>query len=326
MVEGNADFIAVTFTVALSVPADHAVGVGYATANGSATAPGDYLGAAGTLAFAPGQTSRAVTVLVRGDLIDEANEAFFLSLSAPAGGAVLADAQGACTIVDDDTAAIRVNDVAVIEGNSSTKIATFAVTLSTPADHAISVNAAAAQGTARSPSDFLSTIVTVTFSPGQTVKAFNVAVNGDLIDESNETFYANLFAPTGGAIFADAQGACTVIDDDTAAIRVNDVIVTEGNSGLVAVTFTVTLSVPADHAVGVGYATANGAAVAPGDYVGASGTLAFAPGQASRAVTVLVRGDLIDEANERLFLNLFAPTGGAALADAQGACTIIDDD
>jgi hypothetical protein len=259
-------------------------------------------------------------------VVDVANELLFLNLSAATGGAEIADAQGFCAVVDDDTAAISVNDVSVAEGNGGARNATFAVSLSTPADHPISVHLATADGTARSPGDYQPVSGTVTFAPGQVLKAFNVAVNGDVIDESNEGFVVNLSGATGGATIHDSQGLGIILDDDTVGIRVNDVTVTEGNNGMVAATFTVFLSTQADHAVSVKYATANGAAVSPVDYLGATGTLGFAPGQTSKTVTVLVRGDLLDELNERFFLNLSAAGGGATIADAQGAATIIDDD
>jgi large repetitive protein len=48
-----------------------------------------------------GQTSRTVTVPVKGDLVKEANETFFLNLSA-AVNATISDAQGLGTITNDD--------------------------------------------------------------------------------------------------------------------------------------------------------------------------------------------------------------------------------
>ena len=54
-----------------------------------------------TLSFAPGETSQTVTVLVSGDLLDEANETFIVNLSGPT-NATIADGQGIGTITDDD--------------------------------------------------------------------------------------------------------------------------------------------------------------------------------------------------------------------------------
>ncbi|MGA6162541.1 Calx-beta domain-containing protein [Amycolatopsis magusensis] len=91
-----------TFTVSLLGGASpNPVTVHYATANGTATAPADYQAASGDVTFAPGETSKPVTVLVNPDTVDELNETFTVTLSAPA-GAGLVDPVGVGTIVDDD--------------------------------------------------------------------------------------------------------------------------------------------------------------------------------------------------------------------------------
>ncbi|HWS99777.1 MAG TPA: Calx-beta domain-containing protein [Pyrinomonadaceae bacterium] len=90
------------FTVRLSAASGRPVSVKYATANGTATAGTDYTALAlATLTFSVGQTSRTVTVPVRGDTARESNETFFLNLSG-AVNATIADAQGQGTITNDD--------------------------------------------------------------------------------------------------------------------------------------------------------------------------------------------------------------------------------
>jgi hypothetical protein len=326
VVEGNTGTRNATFTVSLSVPADHPISVRVATADGTAVAPGDYTAVSGTLTFAAGQTGKAVAVAVRGDTLDESDETFFLNLSGATGGATIADGQGVGTIIDDDTSRILINDVSVVEGNSGTTAATFTVSLSTPADHAFTVDYATADNTALSPGDYQAASGTLTFAAGQTSKAVTVLVNGDTLDEFNETFFVNLSNATGGAVIGDSRGVGTIVDDDTARISINDVSVVEGNSGTTAATFTVSLSTPADHFISVNFAPANGTAVAPADYVGVSGMVPFAPGETSKSVTVLVNGDRLDESDETFFVILSAPTGGAVIARARGVGTIIDDD
>src|SRR5262249_31878899 len=71
------------------------------------------------------------------------------------------------------------------------------------------------------------------------------------------------------------------------AASTSDVTVTEGNTGTRAATFTVTLSAALSQTVTIGYATANGTAAASGDFVAASDTLTFTPGQTRKTVTVL---------------------------------------
>jgi chitinase len=101
--EGDSGTTLLTFTVSLSAAYDEAVTVNYSTADGSATTAGnDYLSALGTLTFAPGETSKTITVEVGGDATPEGNEYFFVNLSGASSNALLADGQGVGTILDDD--------------------------------------------------------------------------------------------------------------------------------------------------------------------------------------------------------------------------------
>lgn len=92
-----------TFTISLLGGASPTpVSVNYATAPGTATSPADFAATSGTVTFAPGQTSKTVTVPVVPDAVDEPTETFALNLSAPSTGVFLVDGQGIGTIVDDD--------------------------------------------------------------------------------------------------------------------------------------------------------------------------------------------------------------------------------
>ena len=67
-------------------------------------------------------------------------------------------------------------------------------------------------------------------------------VNGDQLDEANETYFVNLSNPTNATI-SDGQGLGTITDDDPPpSLSVDDVTVTEGNAGEVNATFTVSLN------------------------------------------------------------------------------------
>ena len=99
--EGDAD-VAATFTVSLSAASAQTLTVKYKTANGTATAPADYTAVPlTTLTFAPGETTKTVSVTVKGDTLDEAAETFQLQLSPPT-NATIADGTGICAITDDD--------------------------------------------------------------------------------------------------------------------------------------------------------------------------------------------------------------------------------
>src|SRR5207247_738734 len=100
--EGNSGTVNYVATVSLSQPSAQTVTVDYATTAGTATATSDYTTTSGTLSFAPGQTSKTVTVAVRGDTVVESDETFNVDLS-HATNAVIADSRGVATIQNDDT-------------------------------------------------------------------------------------------------------------------------------------------------------------------------------------------------------------------------------
>ena len=71
--------------------------VDYATTDGTATAEDDYSSASGTLTFAPGETSGAISITVTDDAVHEPDETLTVSLSDATGRGVTADAEGAGT-------------------------------------------------------------------------------------------------------------------------------------------------------------------------------------------------------------------------------------
>src|SRR5262245_54067382 len=150
-----------------------------------------------------------------------------------------------------------------------------------------------------------------------------VVVNGDRLDESNETFVVNLSSATNAAI-ADGQGVGTIVDDEP-LISISDVSVSEGNTATRAATFSVNLSAAYDVNVTVNYTTANGTAAAPSDYTAASGAFTFLPGETSKPVTLLPYATRFPSPNETFVVNLSSATN-AAIADGQGVGTIVDDE
>jgi subtilisin-like proprotein convertase family protein len=244
-------------------------------------------------------------------------------------------------VVDDDSGAIGsigswslhlnvvqmfVDNASVTEGDSGTVNMIFTVSLSSSASFPIFVDFVTADGTAKSPADYEGRSGTRVFFPGQTQKRVSIAVSGDTTQEGNETFFLRLRDPDGAWVM-DNEAVGTIFDNDAPTISVNDVSQTEANSGTnKTYAFKVTLSKAGTSTITVQYATANGTAVAPGDYTAkALTTLTFSPGVVSKTVNVTVKGDNLDEANEVFYLNLSNATN-ATIADGQGVGTIVDND
>ncbi|MFM9034176.1 MAG: Calx-beta domain-containing protein, partial [Mycobacterium sp.] len=324
--EGNTGTSAAQFAVSLSQPALSTVTVGYGTAKGTATAGVDYTAVSGTLTFAAGETSKSVAVAVAGDGVVEANETFTVNLASPS-GAVLGTKTATATIVNDDAAVVSISPVSlnVTEGNAGTTAAQFTVSLSQPALSTVTVGYGTANGTATAGVDYTAASGTLTFAAGQTSKSVTVAVVGDTTAELNETFTVTLASPSGVQLGSNKTATATIRNDDGPLVSISPVRVIEGNSGLTAAQFTVSLSQPAAVPVRVGYATANGTATAGRDYSAASGTVTFAAGQTSQQIAVLVFGDRSTEADETFTISLSAPSG-AQLGVRTATGTIVNDD
>jgi chitinase len=107
------------------------------------------------------------------------------------------------------------------------------------------------------------------------------------------------------------------------SLRIADVNEWEGSAvtGNHQVSVPVTLSGPTNQTVRVHFATRNGTASAPSDYLARSGTLTFVPGQTSSAVQVTFVGENRPEPDERFFVDLSAPVN-ATVADGTATVTI----
>ena len=222
---------------------------------------------------------------------------------------------------------MSIADVNVVEGNSGTTSAVFTLSLSAPSDQIVTVDYSTADETATSPDDYTAASGTLAFNPGETTKTISILVNGETLNEDDETFVLNLRKSTNSTLI-DPDGRATIINDDAAPeLSIGDVSVTEGNGGLVDAVLPVTLSTASGKTVTVDFATADGTATEhPGnDYNGVSGTITFAPGETDDEVDVTVNGDTNVESDETFFVNLTNQTN-STLTDAQGQGTIIDDD
>jgi hypothetical protein len=109
-------------------------------------------------------------------------------------------------------------------------------------------------------------------------------------------------------------------------LTINTVTVTASDTGTVTAVFTVSLSAPSNVPVTVNYTTADGTATVGGnDYVAASGTLIFAPGETTMTITVVINPDRHKDANEMFFVELSGAVN-ALLLDDQGLGIILSDD
>ncbi|MGD9563412.1 MAG: Calx-beta domain-containing protein [Pyrinomonadaceae bacterium] len=324
-------------TVTLSSASTQPVTVNYSTADGSATSPSDYVAASGQVVFAPGETSRPISININGDGVVEPDETFTVNLSSPT-NAVIADGSATVTLVNDDSTptptptptpgsgSVQFSSTAY-SVNESVLAATITVTRTGSGSGAVSVNYATSNGTAVAGEDYTGTFGTLTWANGDlAAKTFIVQVADDTVLESNETVNLALSSPSGTVIGAPGNAVLTIIDNDaTPEISINNVTQPEGNE-LNQLAFTVTLSSPSQQTVTMLYSTENGTATGGEDYVTVPNTLlTFDPGEVVKQIPINVLGDFVVEPDETFLLNITSATN-ADIVDSQGVATLLNDD
>ena len=148
-----------------------------------------------------------------------------------------------------------------------------------------------------------------------TTSALTVGTHSVTADYSGD---ANFIASTG-----TLSGGQVVRPPPT--LSINDISFTEGDAGSKFVFFTVTSSASSNLTVSVDFATADNTASSPSDYLAATGSITFVPGQVIRTIFVTINSDVSFEPDESFTITLSSPVN-ATLNDSQGAGTILNDD
>jgi len=295
----------------------------------------DALTGIGTINFADGETTKTLTLHIQDDPVEEASESVVVTL-VDGYGYTVSGAPAVATILDND-ATVSVSGPPASVGESSGTGLVYTFTRTGPLDSALTIGfhlsgtATAAYGTdyTQSGADtFGGSSGTITFAAGSSTATLTFTPSADDLYEQNET--AILTVVTGTNYSASGSPATgTIIDDDTApTLSIADTSVSEGADGFSHAIFTVTLSAPSGLEAVVFFDIANGTAVAPGDYLSqALGRLTIAPGQTSKTIDILVRGDSLYERgqDETFAVHLSAPQN-ATLSDAEAIGTILNDD
>ncbi len=337
--EGNSGTTPFTFTVTRSGNIGTRSTVNYAVAGlGTAAAQAsDFVGSVfptGQVAFAANETSKVITIPVRGDTTIEASEGFTVILSnATAGFSITTGTAAGLIQTDDISLAIAATSAIKAEGNSGSTAFTFTVTRTGLLTRATSVNyvVAGSGATPATATDFVGNVLpsgVVTFAIGETSKLITINVVGDRVVEANEGFVVNLSSATASATITTASAAGLIRNDDTSvSIVATNADQFEPVAGSTPFTFTVTRT-----GLTTGTSSVNFAVVGSGtnpasasDFVGGqfpSGTVVFAPGETSKLITIQVASDNIAEVNEGFTANLSSPSAGVTLGSASASGVI----
>ena len=212
----------------------------------------------------------------------------------------------------------------ITEGNSGQTIVQVTFTLNFPINNAVTGQYQTVDGTATAAdNDYTPVSGTFVIPGGQTTSApVQFAILGDTKVEPDETFSLTISGLPPGIPVDPGPFTYTIINDDVATVAVAGASVTEGNAGVTAMTFNISLTAAAAVPIDVTFRTVDGTATAGVDYQAAQGTITFAPGEVRRGVVVNVNGDTAFEPDETF--NFIVTATGGSTATAVG--TIVNDD
>jgi hypothetical protein len=300
----------------------------------------------GTVAFAAGETSKFVTVLVKGDTTVETSEAFAVTLSNPSGATLVPVPSAIGTIQDDDTPlpapVLSINtSVRTNEGGLGGSVQVFTVQRSGDQTGTSSVRwTVSPHSTVPAAADDFSggALPTglVTFGPGEASRTLTIAIQGDLSVEGEEGFQVTLSDPVGASISTTPYqnaGNGVIQDDDAPRFLIKGgTSVAEGNTVNRPMVYTVYRTGTLDAGSvqwQMTHQAGDGSQATASDFVGnrmPAGVLNFAAGEDTKTLTVSLKGDTLDEANEAFAIELFNPVGGQLGAPYTAGGVIVDDD
>lgn len=224
---------------------------------------------------------------------------------------------------------INVDDASGVEGTGANTEMPVRVWLTGPAGPGgVQFGIAPGIGTAMQL-DYVAGVRNYEIPEGETETTAFIPIVGDALDEPDETFGIRITSYTGaanGILYATG----TIIDDDEPPVAtvVGSPWAQERDPGSpeVGLTFRVMLDAPSGRVVSIDWSTQDGSATAGADYLAASGTVVFQPGQTEQLIGSRMFHDFEPEAEEDLFVVLSNPVNATLGNPDRGRATIRDDD
>ena len=338
------------FLVTLDRASVKNITVDYATADGTATQPGDYTQTTGTLTIAAGDTSGTIEVPIVADEEDEDQESLTLNLS-NATNATIGDAQANGIILDGDSLPIvTILDVSETEAFNNKHLRHMYMEFSMDKVSAVPISFEFRVVAVPSLGAYAAT-PGIDFDPvssrgrelpegGGWYRNESNGIGGiypyaegfgrfeifsDLIPEHDERFRVEVRNPVN-VVLANTQAWATIVDNDLPIVTVSDVTVAESAS---SAAITLTLHDEGVEAASVKYRTKvlnTGHSASPGDdYTHTEGTLNIPAGDTTATITVPLLGDTTDEYDEKFVLEFYDPDE-LIFSDTRAVVTITDDD
>ena len=318
-----------TATVTLSAASAETVTVQAVLTGGTALGGGiDHPFVGELLVFAPGETSKVLSIPISDDTVPEPNETITLVLDNPTGITRLSNTTAntifTLTVTDNDPVPQPTVGFTSTSGSGpeASPAAPLYVTLSSAQASPVSVNYAVTGGTASAVEHGV-TAGTLTFAAGETTKVIPSTILNDNEQEPNETVIVSLSAPTGGVLLSgNASYTYTITDDDAMTVSIAATTGTAaepGSNGLF--TITRTGATAAETTVNL---LVTGTATPSGDYAAIPATAVIAAGASTVTIPVTVVDDALGEGTETVIVSLAA--GGYSIGNPASATVTIADD
>jgi len=292
-------------TVRRTGPATDPVSIDFATLDGTATAPDDYLTTVTTVSFDAGVLSRTIAVAIAEDTLREGSESLKIELSNPV-GATLGKRSGAELTIRDDDQTLQF-PVWRFTSRENSGRAAITVRRSAGTTGTLSIDYTTSDGSATAHADYTPVTGQLVFGPGVTTRTFTVPVLNDILREGTEDLVLTLLnASPPEALGVESTAILTILDDEPvvqfSALR----YATPEPVGAGTKQFMVTVvrQGQLNETVHVDYSTSGATAVAGKDYLDVAGRLTFDPGVAREQFAVPILGNSIDEPDRVLNLEL----------------------
>jgi Calx-beta domain/Domain of unknown function (DUF4114) len=217
VLEGKTGTTNATFTVTLSNPSSRITTVDYATADDTALAGSDYTKIdTTTLSFAPGETSKTITVEIVGDLVDEIDKTFKVNLTNPTNATLGTEKVATGAILNDDTPitlTIGDADAAETKADETKNPGQFVLTRGGDLNKSLTVKYTLS-GTSTNGVDYQSFTGTSIFGLGADKAVVDIQPIDDKIYEGTENVTLSL-SSNNYLITGASSGTVTIGDNDS---------------------------------------------------------------------------------------------------------------
>lgn len=210
------------FTLRLNVASGKETVVGVECADGTAVNHVDFNCSPQDVRILAGATVGTCAFPLVHDALDEDDETFTVRL-VRASGATVVDGEGEGVIVDDDASPVLIissTNSPLQEGQSDTVAANLLVSVSAVSGRRIYVEYRHKDETAQAGVDYVGVVspAVLMLTPGETSKMVQVLVNGDRLNEPDETFSVELSHPVAAEL-GTTRATVTIKNDDFAPTK-----------------------------------------------------------------------------------------------------------